>query len=128
LLLQEGIKILASGFWEYATDRWNLLDVAKVVLLLVSTIMMESGRTLDDPTHDQDLNDFSDIRALMAITGGALFLSLILFLRNTFLPFANFVTGTVHVSNVDDDDKRRAQCVLGREHLTFLCWTGCCCL
>jgi hypothetical protein len=106
-LLQEGIKILASGFWEYAMDRWNLFDVAKLVLLLASTIMMESGQTLDDPTNDDlDLNDFSDIRALMAITGGVLFLSCILFLRNTFLPFANFVTGTVHVSNVDDDKMR----------------------
>jgi hypothetical protein len=58
------------------------------------------GLTLDDQTPDDDLDAFSVIRAIMAITGGVLFLSLILFLRNTFLPFSNFVTGTVHVSTV----------------------------
>jgi hypothetical protein len=101
-LLQESYKIRSIGFWEYATDLWSVFDIAKSLLLLVSTLMMDSGRTLDDPSEslDENLNDFLDIRTLMTFTGGVLFLSLILFLRNTFLSFSNFVTGTVHVSTI----------------------------
>ena len=64
--MQESYKIWSIGFWEYATDLWNLFDIAKSVLLLVSTSAMHSGKTLDDPsiTLDGNLNDFSDIRTL----------------------------------------------------------------
>lgn len=100
--LQAIYEIRSIGLGEYAMDLWNLFDIAKSVLLLVSTIMMQSGKTLDDPSNnfDENLNDFSDIRSLMTFTGGVLFLSFILFLRNTFLSFSNFVTGTVHVSTI----------------------------
>jgi hypothetical protein len=97
--LEESHKIWSIGFWESAMDLWNLFDIFKSVLLLVSTITMQNGVTLDYFT-DEDFNDFSDIRTLMTFTGGVLFLSLILFLRNTFLSFSNFVTGTVHVSTI----------------------------
>jgi hypothetical protein len=92
LFLEEIYKIWSIGFWEYAMDLWNLFDIVKSVLLLVSTISMKTGTTLED--------DVRYIRALMTFTGGVLFLSLVLFLRNTFLSFSNFVTGTVHVSTI----------------------------
>jgi hypothetical protein len=67
---------------------------------------MESGHTLDDPTPGTDKNDFADIQALMVVTSGLLFLSFIFFLPNTFLPFFNFVKGTLQVRTQKDINGR----------------------
>jgi hypothetical protein len=75
-------------------------------LLLVTVGLMESGHTLDDPTPGTDKNDFADIQALMVVTSGLLFLSFIFFLPNTFLPFFNFVKGTLQVRTQKDINGR----------------------
>ena len=95
ILLQAGVEFLSSGFSEYSRDHWNWFDIAKALLLLATRIVMQSGHTLDNHLIVVSDNDFEDIRVLMALMGFFLFFSLIVFLRKTFLPFSNSVTGMV---------------------------------
>jgi hypothetical protein len=93
------VEMMSAGmFWGYLFDWWTIFELLKLVFLSVTVGLMESGHTSDDPTPGPDKNDFADIRSLMVITSGLLFLSFILFLRNTFLPFSSFVKGTLRVS------------------------------
>jgi hypothetical protein len=97
------VEMMSTGlFLGYIFDWWTIFELSNIVFLSVTVGLMESGHTSDDPTHGLDKNDFADIRALMVVTTGFLFLSFILFLRNAFLSFSNFVKGTLQVSTQKD--------------------------
>jgi hypothetical protein len=97
------VEMVSTGMlWGDCFDWWTVFELSKLVLLGITVGLMESGRTLDDSTPGPDKNDFQDIRACMVVMSGLLFLSFILFLRNTFLPFSNFVKGTLKVSTRKD--------------------------
>ncbi len=97
------VEMMSTGlFWGYLFDWWTLLKLSKLVIIGVTVGLMEGGIALDDRTPGPHQNDFRDVRALMVATSGLQFLSFILFLRNTFLPFSNFVTGILKVSTQKD--------------------------
>lgn len=113
--IRECLECLVQGF-NYIFAVWNVLDILKIVLLLISVIWMQSGATAyatrDNPKdfiESSDISDgmvsvglkevYSDARVMLTITGGVLCLSLVAFLRNAFLPFSSFVSGTANVSN-----------------------------
>ena len=71
----------------YFVDFWNLVDIARIVLMLASILMMEFRPS-----------QLSQIEAIIIATTASIFVSLISFLRATFLPFSKFVSGVLNVS------------------------------
>ena len=106
-LLFEVYQMSGRRMWKYTKKPWNWFELTTVALVVTCTWRLfqnDSGceGSIDDihACLHQENGCRCEIsrRRLLVTTGLFQFFHLISFLRNTFLPFARFVDGLIHVS------------------------------
>jgi len=92
----ELLQMRLRGFLGYLSDFWNYFDMFKLCLVVASTSVMlylEVAEGEDVPIWQNTEN----IRYLLMVTGATVIIAVVVFLRATFLPFAEFVGGMLNI-------------------------------
>lgn len=76
---------LVSTKGQYFRDGWNYLDIAKIGIVLASSVIMKDGRVSEHA------------RNVLVAAGAFIFIGLVSYLRSTFLQFARFVNSILKV-------------------------------
>lgn len=97
-LIREVFQLKFEGF-AYFTDLRNWIALVRVALVLWSTAALfrepEQDRTFQN--GDGEFLVYGSVRELFLVTGVFCVVGLIVFLRSTFLPFAEFVIGLITI-------------------------------
>lgn len=75
--------------FNYFIDIWNWIDLTRISLALASAISLFRAK--------EGANINNGVRTLLLTTGAFVVAGLVLFLRSTFLPFAEFVGGLITI-------------------------------
>ena len=84
LFVREAIQAKNEGM-NWLVDPWNWLDMANIVLVVMSVTLMRSD------------SESMTTRYIVMITGAIVWTMMLSFLRLTFLPFSVFVNGVINV-------------------------------